>query len=154
MRIRQAYFPLRSTSSTSRLIHASPPPIQELQNHPPGQCRLDPTKSPLTYWHVALAHFNHLDKQQHSCIGLTVTHSVFDGTGLASIIHSLEAEMLGKEWDIPPPPHPGLNMNKLQVVLEKAAEEEDNNATEFDANDAKYESPYVRRMDHLAMGLA
>ena len=46
--------------------------------------------------------------------------------------------MLGKEWDIPPLLHPGLNANHLQVVLEKAAaEEKDNNATE---TDAKYES--------------
>ena len=45
----------------------------------------------------------------------------------------LGSKMLGKEWDIPPSPHPGLNVNKLQVLLEKAAEEEDNNATESDA---------------------
>ena len=29
--------------------------------------------------------------------------------------------MLGKGWDIPPPPHLELNVNDLQAVLEKAA---------------------------------
>ena len=59
---------------------------------------------------------------------------MFDGTGVASIIHSLEAEMLGNEWDIPPLLHPGLNVNELQAVLEK---EEDKKVTE---TDGKYES--------------
>ena len=41
--------------------------------------------------------------------------------------------MLGNEWDIPPPLHPGLNVNHLQAVLEKAAKEEDKKVTETDA---------------------
>ena len=44
--------------------------------------------------------------------------------------------MLGKEWVIPPPLHPGLNVNHLQAVLEKAAEKEDNKVT---GTHAKYE---------------
>ena len=95
-------------------------------------------KAPLTYWHVT--HFKHPGKQ-YSCIGLTVAHGIFDGTGVASIIHSLEAEMLGKEWDIPPPPHPGLNVNDLQAVLKKAVEEEDKQPTK---TIVKYESISIR----------
>ena len=45
--------------------------------------------------------------------------------------------MFGKQWDIPPPPYRGLNVNDLQAVLEKVAEEQDKRATE---TDAKYES--------------
>ena len=90
-------------------------------------------KAPLIYWHVT--HFKH-PGNEYSCIGITVSHGLLDATGLASIVHALEAEMLGKEWVIPPPLHPGLNVNHLQTVLEKAAEEEANKVTEADA---KYE---------------
>ena len=114
---------------------------------PKGSAGWITQKAPLTYWHVT--HFKHPEKQQqYSCIGLTVTHGLMDGTGMASIIHSLEAEMLDKEWDIPPPPHPGLNVNELQAVLEKAIEEEDKKATETDTN---YESVSIVGLGVLLM---
>ena len=52
---------------------------------------------PLTYWH--LTHFRRPGRE-YTCIGLTFSHGIFDGMGIASIIHALEAETLGRPWPI------------------------------------------------------
>ena len=138
------YVPLPLPTVSSTLPHCL---LRNSKITPHGNAGWITQKAPLTYWHVT--HFKHPEKlQQYSCIGLTVSHAIFDGTGVASIIHSLEAEMLGNEWDIPPPLHPGLNVNHLQAVLEKAAEAEDNNATE---TNAKYNSVSIVGLGTLLM---
>lgn len=74
---------------------------------------------PLTCWHVT--HFLH-DGQQYSCIGVTFSHGLFDGMGISYFVHALEAEMLGREWEVPLPLHEGLNVNVLQGSLDDALE--------------------------------
>ncbi|KAG6847391.1 hypothetical protein H0H93_008493 [Arthromyces matolae] len=37
-----------------------------------------------------------------TCVGLTVSHGVFDGFGGGLIIHALDDELKGKPWDVPP----------------------------------------------------
>ncbi|KAF8956655.1 hypothetical protein BDZ97DRAFT_1671310 [Flammula alnicola] len=74
---------------------------------------------PITHWHVT--YFNASDgSQSYSCIGVTFPHAVFDGLGIASVVHALEAELLGKEWSAPATLHNGLNENPLSILLDKA----------------------------------
>ena len=44
--------------------------------------------------------------------------------GISYLIHALEAEMLGREWETPPPLYKGLNVNKLQESLDVALEQD------------------------------
>ena len=44
--------------------------------------------------------------------------------GISNLIHALEAETLGREWETPPPLHKGLNVNKLQESLDVALEQD------------------------------
>ena len=123
---------LTSTQSDKPISHYVQLPLPTVSSTLPSHLFRDPKitprttagwitrKAPLIYWHVT--HFKHPGKQ-YSCIGLTVAHGLFDATGIASIVHSLEAEILGKKWDIPPAPRSGMNVNSLQAVLEKAVEE-------------------------------
>ncbi|KAJ3506503.1 hypothetical protein NLJ89_g6830 [Agrocybe chaxingu] len=73
-------------------------------------------KLPLTYWHVT--HFTQ-PGMQYTCIGVSFSHALFDGTGIANLVHALEAEMLGKPWAVPPAMHAGQNENHLQVFLNR-----------------------------------
>lgn len=73
-------------------------------------------KIPLTLWN--LTYFTQGDCQ-YTCIGLTFPHGIFDGMGIASVIHALEAESLNKRWAIPPPLNAGHNDNPLQIFLER-----------------------------------
>ncbi|KAF8956400.1 hypothetical protein BDZ97DRAFT_1671698 [Flammula alnicola] len=75
---------------------------------------------PITCWHVT--HFNDPEgNQSYSCIGVTFPHAVFDGLGMSSVVHAVEAELLGKAWPSPAALHSGLNENPLSVMLKKAA---------------------------------
>jgi hypothetical protein len=38
--------------------------------------------------------------------------------GISYVVHALEAEMLGRDWEVPPSPHEGLNVNVLQESLD------------------------------------
>ena len=129
---------LTSSQSDKPISHYIPLPLPTISSALPSHLFMD-TKNcpktnddwitrnaPLTYWHVT--HFNHPGKE-YSCIGITISHGLLDGMGLASVIHALEAETLGKEWDVPPSPHSGLNVNPLQVILDKAIKAEDEKAT-------------------------
>lgn len=77
---------------------------------------------PLTCWHVT--RFPPApDGKQYACIGVTVPHKAFDGVGISIIVHALEAELLGREWEPPRSlPHEGLNVNVLQEALDAAME--------------------------------
>lgn len=79
--------------------------------------------SPLTYWHVT--HFEPESKGElgYSCVGVTFSHGLLDGMGIAFVIHALEAEMLGQPWEVPPLPHAGLNTNVMLLHLENFTEE-------------------------------
>jgi hypothetical protein len=75
---------------------------------------------PLTCWHIT--YFPH-DGQGYSCIGLSFSHGLLDDTGISYLIHALEAEMRGREWEAPPVLHEGLNTNMLQESLDVALEQ-------------------------------
>ena len=81
---------------------------------------------PLTCWHVTL--FPH-DGKEYTCIGVTFSHGVFDGMGISFFVHALEAEMLGREWEVPPPLHGGLNVNELQESLDVAFDQSSGTAS-------------------------
>ena len=76
---------------------------------------------PFTYWH--LTQFRQAENE-YTCFGLTFSHGVFDGMGIASVIHALEAETLGRPWAVPPPPSlPVHYQNALQAALDAAEKE-------------------------------
>ena len=70
---------------------------------------------PLTYWH--LTYFK-ADGLEYTCIGVTFPHGLFDGMGIAAVIHALESESLGRAWSIPPSLKPGINENKMQSFID------------------------------------
>ena len=43
--------------------------------------------------------------------------------GISFLVHALESEMLGQEWEIPAPLHEGLNVNMLQESLDRSLDE-------------------------------
>ncbi|KJA13412.1 hypothetical protein HYPSUDRAFT_1078965 [Hypholoma sublateritium FD-334 SS-4] len=75
------------------------------------------SSTPLTHWHVT--HFP--GDQPYSCIGLTFPHVAFDGLGIAAVIHAVEAELLGQEWRVPTPLHPGNNENLILASIKQAS---------------------------------
>ncbi|CAA7270054.1 unnamed protein product [Cyclocybe aegerita] len=77
-------------------------------------------KLPLTYWHIT--HFKQ-PGMHYTCIGVSFSHALLDGTGIANLVHALEAEMLGKPWAVPPALHSGQNENHLQVFLNRTRNE-------------------------------
>jgi hypothetical protein len=70
---------------------------------------------PLTYWHLTYFEAQGLE---YTCIGVTFSHAVLDGMGIAAVIHALEAESLGRSWSIPPSLEPGINENKMQTLID------------------------------------
>ena len=70
---------------------------------------------PLMYWH--LTYFK-AKGFEYTCIGVTFPHGLFDGMGIAAVIHALEAESLGRAWSIPPSLEPGINKNKMQSFID------------------------------------
>jgi len=79
-----------------------------------------PQKLPLLYWHVTYFQ-GAAGEKSYSCIGLLFSHMLFDGLGIAAVVHAVEAELLGKPWSPPPPLSPGLNANALEAAMDKAA---------------------------------
>ncbi|KAF8907685.1 hypothetical protein CPB84DRAFT_1725481 [Gymnopilus junonius] len=76
---------------------------------------------PLTHWH--LTYFRQLG-EEYTCISLTFSHAIFDGMGILSVIHALEAETQGRPWPVTPPPLiPGNNNNALQTVVDSVEED-------------------------------
>ncbi|KAF5315177.1 hypothetical protein D9619_007455 [Psilocybe cf. subviscida] len=79
---------------------------------------------PLIYWHVT--HFApEGNGAEYSTIGVTFPHAVFDGLGIARVIHTLEAELLGRDWEPPPLPVDEQNINALESLLTGVMEEQD-----------------------------
>ena len=70
---------------------------------------------PLTYWHLTYFKTQGLE---YTCIGVTFSHGLFDGMGIAAVIHALEAESLGRPWSIPSSLEPGINENKMQTLID------------------------------------
>ena len=87
--------------------------------HPKAPSYLDEwindSSIPLTHWHVTYFPGD----QPYSCIGLTFPHVVFDGLGIAAVIHAVESELLGQEWRVTEPLNPGYNENLLVASLKK-----------------------------------
>lgn len=75
---------------------------------------------PLTYWHLTYFKAQGLE---YTCIGVTFSHGLLDGMGIAAVIHALEAESLGRPWSIPPSLEPGINGNKMQSLLDKTRDQ-------------------------------
>ena len=98
------------------------PPTTLFTDHKTPQRPSDWTDKdiPLLYWHLTYFKAKGL---QYTCLGLTFPHGVFDGMGIAAVIHAFEAESLGRSWPIPPPLKPGLNDNKLQTFIDKTESE-------------------------------
>jgi hypothetical protein len=42
---------------------------------------------------------------------------------MSYLVHALESEMLGREWEVPAPLHEGLNVNALQESLDSALDQ-------------------------------
>ncbi|KAG2008353.1 hypothetical protein CC2G_013792 [Coprinopsis cinerea AmutBmut pab1-1] len=72
--------------------------------------------APITHWH--LTYFDY-PGEQYTCLGVTYSHGVLDGIGFAMVMHALEAELSGKEWEVPPLPLPGLNENPCERLMER-----------------------------------
>ncbi|KAF9474074.1 hypothetical protein BDN70DRAFT_936933 [Pholiota conissans] len=78
------------------------------------------SSTPLLNWHIT--HFPAAEGgESYSCIGVTFPHVVFDGMGVASVVHAVEAELSGNEWLAPALVlRPGLNKNPVLVELDKS----------------------------------
>ncbi|KAG2012215.1 hypothetical protein CC2G_012251 [Coprinopsis cinerea AmutBmut pab1-1] len=72
--------------------------------------------APFTHWHIT---YFEEDGEKHSCIGVLYSHALFDAVGSSMLLHAVEAELAGKEWDVPPSPPRGLSANPYQALLEK-----------------------------------
>ena len=94
-------------------------PVTLFMDHKAPQSPSDWTDKdiPLMYWHLTYFKAKGLE---YTCLGLTFPHGVFDGMGIAAVIHAFEAESLGRSWPIPPLLKPGLNDNELQTFIDKA----------------------------------
>ncbi|GAA5973794.1 hypothetical protein JCM11641_003161 [Rhodosporidiobolus odoratus] len=75
-----------------------PRPDYSLFRHPSRPATLEQHASasaPLLSIHITLT-------SDAVCIGVSVAHGAFDGTGLGMILKALDAELHGREWDVPP----------------------------------------------------
>ena len=45
-------------------------------------------------------HITHFD--DYDCVGVNVPHALFDAVGLGQVLRAIDAEMQGKEWEVPP----------------------------------------------------
>jgi hypothetical protein len=63
---------------------------------------------------------------------------MFDGVGAAAIMRALVAEMNGTRWEIPPLPHPGLNVNPIEKALEPELAARKQGRKEFSDADAGF----------------
>jgi hypothetical protein len=68
-------------------------------------------------WHST--HFPH-EGEEYTCIGVAFSHGLFDGMGISYVVHALEAEMHGREWEAPHSIHKGLTVNVPQESLDLA----------------------------------
>lgn len=78
---------------------------------------------PLTCWHITHFPFLKQTNKSYSCIGFARCHGVFDGVAAAMIVNALVCEMTGQTWTVPPPPSPGININPIQELLDRAVTE-------------------------------
>ena len=75
---------------------------------------------PIMHWHIT--HFKEHGRE-YTCIGVSLSHAIFDGIGIAAVVHALEAETLGQEWTVPPTLKAGTNENPMQVFLDQTKKE-------------------------------
>ncbi|KAJ3504394.1 hypothetical protein NLJ89_g7955 [Agrocybe chaxingu] len=133
-----ARYTLTSSNSPHPLSKYTPLPIplasdslpHELLKHPKAPTLTTEWitgRLPLLHWHVTW--FDRYDdsgkKRPFSCIGVTFPHALFDGLGIARVVHAVEAELLGREWEPPSIElEPGVNKNLLESTLDRAADEQ------------------------------
>jgi len=86
----RASFP-PSSSSEALLLY---PPAIKLFRHPDTPNSLKALCSRRAT--LLSIHVTHLP--DHDCIGLTFPHGVFDGFGMAHVLHGLTSELHGREW--------------------------------------------------------
>ncbi|KAF8662100.1 hypothetical protein AX16_001210 [Volvariella volvacea WC 439] len=123
-----ATFHFTATTSTLPLSHYLPIPVPRIHTSLPMMLFRDPSipglveefapkLHPITSWH--LTYFPD-PSTPYTCIGVSLPHSIFDGTGSSWIFKALQAELNGVPWTIPAPPtlHPGINENPLQKYLD------------------------------------
>ena len=72
---------------------------------------------PLLHWHVTrFTSDSSVKSEMYSFISVTYPHTVFDGFGISSILHVVEAELSGVAWDIPfPVPEGGPEVENILV---------------------------------------
>ncbi|EAU86756.1 hypothetical protein CC1G_06517 [Coprinopsis cinerea okayama7 len=121
---------------SGRITHSLPPELfmhEKVRKNTMWRRMKHYCGKPLTFWHVTHIRGGSVgDKrgrevneeeggagEEYSCIGIHFTHGLFDGLGLSLIVHAVEAELSGREWDVPPlPSTPGLQRNALEDILE------------------------------------
>ena len=132
-KLEEGYLPFVLTSSDSDLpiSHFVELPLASISNNLPASLFKSPLAPaspshwfqrnlPFTYWH--LTHFRQPGKE-YTCLGLTFSHMIFDGMGIASVIHAVEAETLGRPWTPPPPMLPIEYDNAFQTALDAKEKE-------------------------------
>jgi len=79
---------------------------------------------PLLHWHIT--RFNGpTSTEAQSWIAVTFPHLVFDGFGITTVVHLVEAELQGKQWDVPFPISSEQNENLLERLLKEAQQEKE-----------------------------
>ena len=79
---------------------------------------------PLLHWHIT-RFSGPTSTEGQSWIAVTFPHLVFDGFGIATVVHLVEAELQGKRWDVPFHISSGQNDNLLERVLKDAQQEKE-----------------------------
>jgi len=86
---------------------------------------------PIMYWHLTYFRTQGLE---YTCIGVAFPHGLFDGMGIAAVVHALEAESLGQPWSTPASLEPGINENKMQTFIDKTESERQKSGTPLPAD--------------------
>ena len=73
---------------------------------------------PLTCWHFTHFPADPETRKEYTALGFARSHGVFDGLGAVQVIRAVIAELSGKEWNPPPLPNPGLNVNPVEAALD------------------------------------
>ncbi|KAF8164846.1 hypothetical protein B0H34DRAFT_761665 [Crassisporium funariophilum] len=96
-----------------------PPSIFLHQTTPRQYDDWESADHPLTCWNITYFPASANNGVAYTCIGFARSHGVFDGGGAAYVMNALVAEMHGREWDVPPLPQEGMNINLIDEVLQR-----------------------------------
>ncbi|KAH9474673.1 Acetyltransferase adrJ [Psilocybe cubensis] len=128
-----ATFSLTTSTSTTPLSKYVKIPIPSVSTSLPLDVFLHPStpksytvwessNHPLTCWNITYFPAASNGGVDYTCIGFARSHGIFDGGGAALVINALVAELNGRDWEVPPLPQAGLNVNPLDDVLARAAQ--------------------------------